>query len=379
MLSNISHCSYSPCIASHAPTLNTKPFSSSRTSPNAEPPLGNTASVAAPENLAEETRTVYSAATSYDGKWLALSSANEIELWSRAPAARYTLKSHTDWISSIAFSEDNQWLASGSYDGTIHLQHIKNNQPAKLHHTLSCGEMSISSMAFLQNGQVTQLAAGTIDGNISIWSLNHPSKPKLLRTLPIFDSIYQLTFSSDGQWLASSGDQFIHVYGTIGSFKLTDTEFFDATCVTFSRDNLSLASGSTDGVIRVWSLTNPITKPSLRYTFKEHTAAINCIAFSEDSQQLASTSVDHTFGIRSLDSDQVPAVIRPCSEDLLSVIWQPKLSQNPWLLTRGLNRAINLQQVETHGLSLHWTSHQDQRSTTAMAIENRVESNGKTP
>ncbi|WP_045364510.1 WD40 repeat domain-containing protein [Mycoavidus cysteinexigens] len=366
MLSNISLCSKSSCFLPRAQTLNTKPLSSQRTSPNSEPPRGNTASLTAPQNSAEETRTVYSTAASHDGKWLALSSANQIQLWSRAPASQYTLKSHSDWISSIAFSEDNQWLASGSYNGTIHLQQIKNNQPAKLHHKLSCGEMSISSMAFLQNGQVTQLAVGTIDGKISIWSLNNLSKPEFVKPLSVPGPIYQLAFSGDGQWLASSSDNFINVnvYDPVGNnvidkFELTDEnkKFFDATCVTFSRDNLWLASGSTDGVIRLWSLANQTTKPSLRYTFEEHTAAINCIAFSEDSKQLASTSVDNTFGIRSLDSEQSPAVLQTCSEDLLSIIWQPKLSQNPLLLTRGLNRAINLRQVETHGLSLHWTSH----------------------
>jgi len=39
-----------------------------------------------------------------------------------------TLQEHTDWVCSVAFSPDNQILASSSYDQTVRLWDVRTGQ-----------------------------------------------------------------------------------------------------------------------------------------------------------------------------------------------------------------------------------------------------------
>jgi COMPASS component SWD3 len=42
-----------------------------------------------------------------------------------------TLKGHTDWVNSVAFSPDGKLLASGSADGTIKLWDVATGQEVR--------------------------------------------------------------------------------------------------------------------------------------------------------------------------------------------------------------------------------------------------------
>ena len=69
-----------------------------------------------------------------------------------------TLRGHTNWIQSIAFSPDGQYLASGSDDHTIRLWDVKKG--AHLN-TLRGHTNSVQSIAFSPDGQ--SLASGSTD------------------------------------------------------------------------------------------------------------------------------------------------------------------------------------------------------------------------
>jgi hypothetical protein len=77
-------------------------------------------------------------------------------------------------FSVVAFSPDKQWLASGSYDGTIRLWRLDDlgsdssqDLPRKSH-----GE-KIASIAFSPTGK--KLAVGYCDRTVEVWELNRSS------------------------------------------------------------------------------------------------------------------------------------------------------------------------------------------------------------
>ena len=62
---------------------------------------------------------------SADGKTLASAGSEEITLWSVASGKKLaTLRGHTGWIRSVAFSSDGTILASGGEGGTVRIQNI---------------------------------------------------------------------------------------------------------------------------------------------------------------------------------------------------------------------------------------------------------------
>ncbi len=67
-------------------------------------------------------------------------------------------------------------------------------------------------------------------------------------------------------------------------------------CLAISPDGWTLASGSTDKAVRLWSLPNGAPLKML----EEHEKTVKCLAISPDGRVLASGSVDHTVRLWSL-------------------------------------------------------------------------------
>ncbi len=85
------------------------------------------------------------------------------------------LEGHTDSITSGAFSQDGQVLASGSADGCVLLWDL---EVGRLFQRLCEHGEGISSIAFNFDGAV--LASGCYDTSIKIWSVKTNSM-QLLR------------------------------------------------------------------------------------------------------------------------------------------------------------------------------------------------------
>jgi WD40 repeat protein len=101
-----------------------------------------------------------------DGKCLATGDANnEVRLW-RLPNCELdsVFQAHTDWVFSIAFSPDGKKLASGSQDGTIIIQKLREEKSLKdrtIEH-----ETWVRSIAFNFDG----LLLGSVGGDYEVKS-----------------------------------------------------------------------------------------------------------------------------------------------------------------------------------------------------------------
>ena len=112
--------------------------------------------------------------------------------------AQFSFASHRDWVEAIAFSADDQYIASGGNDRTIRIWRTDDGQLVR---TMSGHASAVKVVAF--SPQSHYLAGGGRDGQIKIWDWQTGVEVKALAGHT--DSLTDLAWSPDGMKLASSG------------------------------------------------------------------------------------------------------------------------------------------------------------------------------
>lgn len=154
---------------------------------------------------------VSAAAISSDGAWMA--SSGGLAFTGRTPQDddRYAiiiwnvgsvvlsdvLRGHTDEVSAVLFTPDNQRLISASADGTIRVWDFASEEELQVVNA----EVGVTSLALSPDG--TLLVAGYGDGSITLHSIDtlEPTAPQVVHSGPVND----LAFNPDGTLLATVG------------------------------------------------------------------------------------------------------------------------------------------------------------------------------
>ena len=122
---------------------------------------------------------------------------------------QFVWRAHHSVVSAVAFSSDEQWLATGSWDGVLKMWNAANG-------TLlwtSPAVDAIMGLTFSPDGRA--LASGGTDGQIRLWDV---ASGALLQTLnghagPVF----RVAWSPNGKILASAGhDARVRLWETAG-------------------------------------------------------------------------------------------------------------------------------------------------------------------
>jgi WD40 repeat protein len=106
-----------------------------------------------------------------------------------------TLTAHKEAVVSLAFSGDNQFLASGGDDGKLWLWEVLNDKTA----VLPGHSDSVTSLQFLPGGHV--LASGSADRAVKLWDAK---EKKLIAKLDSPTPILSLATAGDGHILAGA-------------------------------------------------------------------------------------------------------------------------------------------------------------------------------
>ncbi|UAW63521.1 pentapeptide repeat-containing protein [Mycoavidus sp. HKI] len=143
---------------------------------------------------------LHSVVFSSDGQWLAASDTRTALLWhvsgDGSPVHRYT----EDWVGDPAFSVDGQYVAFGSAEG-VNLWHVSDN--LSLVHTYTGHNERVSSVAFSNDGQ--WLASADLINTVKLWYVSG-SRSLACTYTGHTSRVNSIAFSSDSQWLASASD-----------------------------------------------------------------------------------------------------------------------------------------------------------------------------
>jgi RNA polymerase sigma factor (sigma-70 family) len=255
---------------------------------------------------------------------------------------RRRLEGHRDRVVSVSVSPDGSLLASTSADGTVRLWDPANGKERAV---LAKDEGPAHSIVFSPDGKTLAWAAE--DGAIRLWDV---SGGRLLRRIVPADPPQQrplgLHFSPDSRILLAATRELQPGAQTEGPGavwywevatgkelrRLGGKEFFPQA-VALSADGRTLATGSQDGLIRVWDadLTGG-TPPRLgkeRYHFQAHSSGIIDLAFSPDGRTLASGGYDHVVRLWETATGKERRRLAGHRYDIHSVAFAPRPSGCP--------------------------------------------------
>ena len=181
-----------------------------------------------------------------------------IKMWdTENGSSKGELIGHNKDVTTIKWSNDGSYFGSGSADKTIKLWDIKSLKEICTIPTLGYGP--INDISLLNTGEMLIVAAGHVDGNITIWDAQRKSLFTEIKENSQGKEVRNICFSPDGKYLISGGfDNKIKIYDILNNFNLaSELEHNDkVVSVKWHPDLPIIVSTSADKTARIWSPTN---------------------------------------------------------------------------------------------------------------------------
>lgn len=204
---------------------------------------------------------------------------------------------HTTWVLGLAFSPDDQFLAStgtdgfgGTLPGVIKVWDTATGDEVRELAGHANGSWSLD-----YQGSSSILASGGKDRLVKLWD---PATGDLLRTLTGHTGwVLSVDFHPTQNLVASSGiDRTIRLWNsqTGAQIRVLTGHTNNVGFVTFSPDGSTLASGADDGTVRLWDVADG----SEIWNVPAAQGWINGVAFSPDGELLLSCGHDGSVVLR---------------------------------------------------------------------------------
>ncbi|MEM1167817.1 MAG: WD40 repeat domain-containing serine/threonine-protein kinase [Cyanobacteria bacterium P01_H01_bin.35] len=246
----------------------------------------------------------------------------------------HTLSGHQKWVCSVAWSNDDKIVASGSEDETIKLWEVDSGREIL---TMRGHSGYVNSVAFSPDGKI--LASGSDDKTIRLWEVK---TGKLLCILGDWSQgeyfghsggVMAIAFHPDGKTLASaSKDKNVKVWrlgddiynANFGKVMMTFSGHSrPVRAIAFSPDGKTLASGSEDNTIKIWDLSLGNTVKNL-CNYYQGVHYIYAVDFSPDGQVLASGGRDRNIKIWQINQGEILQTLEGHSSDVRQVVFSPQ-------------------------------------------------------
>jgi WD40 repeat protein len=222
----------------------------------------------------------------------------------RQPVFRNWEKIHTNWVMDLSFNCDGTRLASASGDHTLTLWDVERG--TALYQTQDLHDSWASTLDF--SPDCTQLVSGERGSRVYVWNVVGDT---LLFSHELFghdDWVRAARFGPDGALYTGSYDGRVIVWKIDALSHLGETLSVhpgNVRSVAFSPDNTILASADSNGVLRLWDMSDH----RLLSDTQAHTERVNHLSFNSDGSLLAIASDDNTLSIWGLADPTKPVLL----------------------------------------------------------------------
>ncbi|KAJ6020889.1 hypothetical protein N7540_006393 [Penicillium herquei] len=322
----------------------------------------------------------------------------QVRTWNPATGQSVlNIKGRKDWNSLYSLSQDGRRFASGSFDNAIRVWDIATGHrlgvASKLENNISTWDIPTTKRVSILKGHSTPVISATwsqdgsrliawsavpflsslasYDRTISIWDVTTRKRMLAMRGyfgIVVSDSI---AWSQDMSQFALGSDQassaIIFDSATGECISTLKGHNGSVNAVAWSHDGSRLASGSSDGTIRIWDpaiiqrtskleghtdqiylivwskdrtrlasvakhydttvmIWDPATGQCIS-TLRGHTGFVNSVTWSHDGSRLASRCSDGTIGIWNPTTGQFISILEGHSGKTASMIWSPDASR----------------------------------------------------
>jgi WD40 repeat protein/transcriptional regulator with XRE-family HTH domain len=257
-----------------------------------------------------------------------------VRIWSLQSDSEIQMLAHPSPLCSVAWSPDGRLIASGDFEGRIHIWNVETRQPILSMQTQERHNKWIPTLAFAPTGNM--LASGSGDGTIKLWEV---TSGHLLQTLTGHSNlIHTVIWSPDGCTLASgSRDRIIWLWDVKQKTYRAALQGHTAEIMSlaFTPDGHYLLSGGEDYSLRLWN----VMRGQCVRVIQGYTGSLSSIDWSSDGTRLASGGLDTLVTIWDVSSQTPPLLLRKHYTPVYGVGWSP---DGQWLASCGWESAIQL-------------------------------------
>jgi len=248
-----------------------------------------------------------------------------------------TLKGHADFIQTLSFSHNGQYIVSASRDKTIKIWDAKSGQCLR-----TIPHLCIPHYAHFSPDD-SHVVVSLMDSTISIWNIE---KKYIIQSIRVNNGrVYHAGYSPKGDYIASSsldGENLLNIWDCNKSVLIQSLRGHSDMPLSssFSKDGQYLVSSSRDNSVKMWE----VNKSRCIKTLKGHTGWVYDAVFNPDGKLIASASYDKTIRIWDVETGTCLKVL----EDHDGFVYDVDFSQDgKYLCSASQDHTIKIWKVST--------------------------------
>ncbi|TWT29590.1 Serine/threonine-protein kinase PknD [Posidoniimonas corsicana] len=243
------------------------------------------------------------------------------------------LSGHRGPVRGVAFSADGKYLLSGSYDNSLRLWDVDQNQTLK---TLRGHGSGVRACAFAPDGRWA--ASGGQDQSVRLWDIAGYEESRILRGRVLndhSDAVLSARFSADGsRVITASRDRSSKLWDAENGSLLTtfqEGHEYLASSAVFFDNGRRVATGAGDNSVRVWDVAAGAELFDLRPTGRA-----GALAVSPDGRWIATGGPDNQARLWPARDGAEPVVMSGHAEEVTAAAF----SLDGALAATGDNRGV---------------------------------------